>query len=469
MSSASSKNFLPIAPTGAPPRKDAPPPHSTSALRGRGGPTPSNNERPHKMNPRKKNFVPLVSPPARPPESAPLLLHDEDGRRGDEKQVTGNKGHYDPKQELRAATPCSGGGSRSDLLHQAEKPLPSESTLVPENFEWGSCGSSAGGAGGGGSETFSQQNSPTSQLSSPRGTAAQAANSNSSSDVTTLHVGKNRRDHDRAPRLSFLFPKSPGTYQLQDLNLHALGLRVKPLAEVKLLQSVVLEMVLPGDFAQPVLLAQQQQFGFGNYSSAVGAGAGGGSSATSMGAAAAGGTSTASAQGGTTAVMLPQSLQKLASQGTATTQHSSLLPAASSTAKTFWSSSSNYQKKYRTVDVHYIGWYVSSGTTTTTTGAGSTFTNPTLIYKAFQFDTTYNRHKPLRMDKLGKNAYFPGLEEAVVQLCVGSKALAYIPPGKAFGSRGFKALIPPSAHLILWLCVEKPGGATGSLSSGGGG
>eukprot|EP00392_Amoebophrya_sp_AT5.2_P015907 g16130.t1 len=90
------------------------------------------------------------------------------------------------------------------------------------------------------------------------------------------------------------------------------------------------------------------------------------------------------------------------------------------------------------VELHYIAWYNCSGST-----------------KAHMWDSTYNREKPLRITHLDRGLFFPGLEEAVKQLNRGAKAVAYIPPGKAFGSRGFKSLVPPNAHLIMWLSVER--------------
>ena len=71
-----------------------------------------------------------------------------------------------------------------------------------------------------------------------------------------------------------------------------------------------------------------------------------------------------------------------------------------------------------------------------------------------RFDCTYNRGRPLKF-RVGCHAVFSGLEECVRLMCEGEKSLCYIPPHMAFGTRGFPALVPPNAALIMWIVLEE--------------
>merc|ERR1711985_149894 len=93
-------------------------------------------------------------------------------------------------------------------------------------------------------------------------------------------------------------------------------------------------------------------------------------------------------------------------------------------------------KKLEVMDViNYIAWY----------------SNQQVHGK--MWDSTYNRGAPFKF-RMGNQSVFPGLEEAVAGLTVGQKVVAYIPPDKAFGKRGFASLVPPESHLILWIVLE---------------
>lgn len=69
------------------------------------------------------------------------------------------------------------------------------------------------------------------------------------------------------------------------------------------------------------------------------------------------------------------------------------------------------------------------------------------------WDSTYNRNQPLKVT-IGEGAIFPGLEIALRETFEKSKVLAYIPPELAFGPLGMQGMVPPNAHVILWLVVE---------------
>ncbi|CAM9750399.1 unnamed protein product [Choristocarpus tenellus] len=43
----------------------------------------------------------------------------------------------------------------------------------------------------------------------------------------------------------------------------------------------------------------------------------------------------------------------------------------------------------------------------------------------------------------------PGLDDGVSQLSIGERAKVTIPPGSAYGARGFPGLVPPSSTLIF--------------------
>lgn len=93
-----------------------------------------------------------------------------------------------------------------------------------------------------------------------------------------------------------------------------------------------------------------------------------------------------------------------------------------------------------TVMVAFIGWYINAK-------------DEPDKQAPRMWDCSYNRTKQLRLT-LGAQAYFQGLEDAVAQMSVGTKALAYVPPHRGFGKKGFPGLVPPDSHLILWVCVD---------------
>lgn len=69
------------------------------------------------------------------------------------------------------------------------------------------------------------------------------------------------------------------------------------------------------------------------------------------------------------------------------------------------------------------------------------------------WDCTYNRGEPLEFE-MSAGTVYRGLMDAVSRMSLGEKALAYIPPSLGYGARGFPALVPPHAHLIVWICLE---------------
>jgi len=148
----------------------------------------------------------------------------------------------------------------------------------------------------------------------------------------------------REPPLNDLFPRGPGNWTLDDLNLRFLGLAVKSAEEVRSLPGLVVQEVIKGDQVTEV-------------------------------------------------------------------------------------------KTGSTVRVHYIAWY------------------STAEVHGKLWDCTYNRGQPLELDVVPGVSY-PGFIQALQHMTLGQKALAYIPPHLGYGKRGFPALVPPNAHLLVWICLE---------------
>ena len=53
-----------------------------------------------------------------------------------------------------------------------------------------------------------------------------------------------------------------------------------------------------------------------------------------------------------------------------------------------------------------------------------------------QWDSSRDRGKPFKF-KLGAEQVIPGLDEGVSQLSIGERAKLIIPPGRAYGAKGF--------------------------------
>jgi FKBP-type peptidyl-prolyl cis-trans isomerase FkpA len=80
----------------------------------------------------------------------------------------------------------------------------------------------------------------------------------------------------------------------------------------------------------------------------------------------------------------------------------------------------------KTVHVHYTG----------------TLTNGS------KFDSSLDRGKPF-VFKLGGGQVIKGWDEGVVGMKVGGKRKLTIPPGMAYGERGFPPVIPPQSTLVF--------------------
>jgi len=127
------------------------------------------------------------------------------------------------------------------------------------------------------------------------------------------------------------------------------------------------------------------------------------------------------------------------------------------------------------VTVNYIAWYTHRrGTKFSYLVRDSNFCTLDVGETYRMWESTYQRMRPIQI-RIGKGGqYFKGLEEvpliisddgvkgrnspyfqAVGQMTVGEKALAYVPPSLGFGPKGFAALVPGNSHLIIWICVDK--------------
>jgi FKBP-type peptidyl-prolyl cis-trans isomerase len=51
--------------------------------------------------------------------------------------------------------------------------------------------------------------------------------------------------------------------------------------------------------------------------------------------------------------------------------------------------------------------------------------------------------------KLGAEQVIPGLDDGISQLSIGERAKIIIPPGLAYGTKGFPGLIPPNSTLVF--------------------
>ena len=82
------------------------------------------------------------------------------------------------------------------------------------------------------------------------------------------------------------------------------------------------------------------------------------------------------------------------------------------------------------VTVNYTGWIYKNGS------------------KGAQFDTSYDRGKPLAF-QLGAHAVIPGWEEGINGMKAGGKRTLIIPPELAYGAKGAGGVIPANATLIF--------------------
>ena len=80
-----------------------------------------------------------------------------------------------------------------------------------------------------------------------------------------------------------------------------------------------------------------------------------------------------------------------------------------------------------TVSVHYTGWL--------TTGR--------------QFDSSRPRNTPFPVRNVGAGPVIPGWNEGLIGMKVGGTRVLVIPPGLAYGERGYDPVIPPGATLVF--------------------
>jgi FKBP-type peptidyl-prolyl cis-trans isomerase len=93
-------------------------------------------------------------------------------------------------------------------------------------------------------------------------------------------------------------------------------------------------------------------------------------------------------------------------------------------------------EKGHTVSVNYTGWIYKNG------------------QKGAQFDTSYDRGKPL-VFRLGTHAVIPGWDEGIDGMKEGGQRTLIIPPELAYGSKGAGGVIPANATLIFEVKLEK--------------
>ncbi|KAI0663459.1 hypothetical protein C8Q70DRAFT_1050136 [Cubamyces menziesii] len=72
----------------------------------------------------------------------------------------------------------------------------------------------------------------------------------------------------------------------------------------------------------------------------------------------------------------------------------------------------------------------------------------TLYSNGNKFDSSRDRGQPLPLT-LGTGQVIKGWEEGLKDMCVGEKRTLTIPPGMAYGSRGFGNVIPANSALVF--------------------
>ena len=82
--------------------------------------------------------------------------------------------------------------------------------------------------------------------------------------------------------------------------------------------------------------------------------------------------------------------------------------------------------RFELVKVHYTGWLID-GT---------------------KFDSSFDAGKPFEF-ALGVGAVIHGWDEGIETMHVGGKRKMIIPPGRAYGTRGYGNRVPPNAILIF--------------------
>lgn len=65
-----------------------------------------------------------------------------------------------------------------------------------------------------------------------------------------------------------------------------------------------------------------------------------------------------------------------------------------------------------------------------------------------KFDSTYDRGKPFRF-RVESGEVIKGWDQGIVQMSKGERSKMTIPPGLAYGSKGFPGLIPPNTAITF--------------------
>ncbi len=66
------------------------------------------------------------------------------------------------------------------------------------------------------------------------------------------------------------------------------------------------------------------------------------------------------------------------------------------------------------------------------------------------YDNSLLRGEPLSFTA-GARQLMPGLEQAMLQMRHGEKALFFVPPGLAFGAKGLDGVVPPHSEIVLYI------------------